>query len=122
VGSYTSQSDTWAYTPSRSLGEALNERTMRCTKCGFKTSVVDSRVSDDAPLEVKKEVGWYTMDRVYRRHHCKECGVYFGTVEVLVDDLEDIVRRQPDEVAKAKARKQLEQAIQLLSRINVALE
>ena len=41
---------------------------MRCLTCGFDTSVIDSRKTEDGSI--------------HRRRQCKKCGARFSTLEV----------------------------------------
>ena len=75
---------------------------MNCPKCGKKTKVLDSRHFDTPPKrstgidkykeEVESKVGWYTNDWVYRRRRCSEktCNAEFKTVELIIEDLNEM--------------------------------
>jgi rRNA maturation protein Nop10 len=55
---------------------------MHCPKCGEDISVVDSR-----PRATSSGDGW----GVYRRRHCKHCGVKFSTYEMTMEDFRALV-------------------------------
>lgn len=68
---------------------------MRCTKCGsYNLGCKDSRDSKDYP------------GRRWRRQKCKECGGTFSTIEITVEEYENLTARKAnyDALRKMKDR------------------
>ncbi len=69
---------------------------MDCSKCGGKTKVIGTR-SPSKPgkgAEVKKAekvVSWYTSEFTVRQRKCTVCNWSALTVELLLDDVEQMV-------------------------------
>ena len=70
---------------------------MICSKCGGKTAVVATR----CPMKpgkgaevnkVSKVVSWYCSDFVARRRKCTQCGAHTLTVELSVEDVQNMMK------------------------------
>ena len=74
---------------------------MNCPQCGSRWKVSDSRHADSPRMsggltnwidEVAEKVDWYTNDWVARRRKCVKCGFEQKTIEVTLQDLEEILK------------------------------
>jgi hypothetical protein len=69
---------------------------MNCSTCGSKTIVLATRSlakpGKGAEVnKVAKVVDWYTCDFVARKRKCVECNKFIMTVELLLDDAENMI-------------------------------
>ena len=74
---------------------------MHCSKCGGDTQVIATR-SPQKPgrgaevNKANKTVAWYTHDYVVRNRRCRKCGWKTMTVELLLDDVNDMMRESAE--------------------------
>ena len=67
---------------------------VNCPKCGSRWKVSDSRHADSPEVSrrVAKAVSWYTGDWVARKRKCGKCGLLKKTIEVSLEDLEEMLK------------------------------
>ena len=67
---------------------------VNCPKCGSRWKVSDSRHADSPEVSrrVAKAVSWYTSDWVARKRKCGKCGLLKKTIEVSLEDLEEMLK------------------------------
>lgn len=75
---------------------------MHCPQCGHRVKVINSRTVESTKKvfyanarlieKAQEAVGWYTPDWVARHRKCAKCGWEKFSVEVLIEDLEEMKR------------------------------
>jgi len=74
---------------------------MECIKCWSKTSIIDSRESNNTrvfKIDIKSK---------YRRHKCKSCSELFSTYELSKESILKLITNKNDEFKKEELKRMI---------------